>query len=331
MKLLLVASFFSLGALNATSIPSFSFTSESSLHVKENIIEKAYLQHIEGYFKTSDNYQIYYNIAKVNNEKGSIVISSGRTEASIKYKELIYDLNKNGYSVYIMDHRGQGFSDREYTKDSQLGYISDFNHYVEDLKTFVDGYVKVDKPKKLFLLGHSMGGAIASLYIEKYVDDFEAIAMTSPMHSANMITPLLNPLVCKIFEQESMKNTRYVFGQSSYDENDNSFKINILTHSEIRYERMFQAYNKYPKAKLGGASPQWVKEACVYSKQSIDNAKAIKKDILLLSAEEDKIVDISAQKEFCENIGSKCTFISIKGSFHEMLIEKDSRLLLKPQ
>ena len=324
MKLLSIAFFLSLNLLYASSTQHYNFTTESSLHVQDKIIEKAYFGYKKGFFKTSDKYKIYYVIAKVKNEKASIVISSGRTEAAIKYKELIYDLNQNGYSVYIMDHRGQGFSDREYTQDTQLGYISDFNHYIEDLKTFVELHVKIDKPRELFLLAHSMGGAIASLYIEKYVNDFDAIAMTSPMHSVNMITPLLNPLICKVFEHENMEKIRYVFGQSSYDKSDKSFKKNILTHSEIRYERMINAYEKYPKAKLGGVSPQWVKEACIYSKQSIDNAKRIKKDILLLSAEEDKIVDISAQKEFCENVGSNCTFIPIKESYHEILIEKDS-------
>ena len=34
-------------------------------------------------------------------ERGAIVISSGRTEGMIKYQELIYDLSRQGYSVYI--------------------------------------------------------------------------------------------------------------------------------------------------------------------------------------------------------------------------------------
>ena len=46
-------------------------------------------------------------------EKGAIVLVSGRTESMLKYKEVAYDLFRNGWSVYIHDHRGQGLSDRE--------------------------------------------------------------------------------------------------------------------------------------------------------------------------------------------------------------------------
>src|SRR4051812_44355355 len=42
----------------------------------------------------------------------AIVISTGRTESFIKYKELIWDLWQLGYSVFIHDHRGQGLSSR---------------------------------------------------------------------------------------------------------------------------------------------------------------------------------------------------------------------------
>ncbi len=69
------------------------------------------------------------------------MISSGRTEAAIKYKELILDLYKNGYSVYIHDHRGQGQSGRM-TEDPQMGYIENFQYYIDDMKYFHDAYVK---------------------------------------------------------------------------------------------------------------------------------------------------------------------------------------------
>jgi len=67
----------------------------------------------DGTFIGKEDVKIYYKIFKQeSNEKAAIVISTGRTEAAIKYKELIYDLYNNGYSIYIHDHRGQGLSGR---------------------------------------------------------------------------------------------------------------------------------------------------------------------------------------------------------------------------
>ena len=86
------------------------------------------------------------------------------------------------YSVYILDHRGQGFSGRM-VEDTQIGHVEKFNDYVTDLNTFV---LDVAKPanagQNLFLVAHSMGGCIGSLYIETYTDDIDATILCSPMH-----------------------------------------------------------------------------------------------------------------------------------------------------
>ncbi len=71
-----------------------------------------------------------------------------------------------------------------------LGYVENFDYFVDDLKTFVE---KEAKPanERLFLLAHSMGGAIASLYLEKFNADFSAAALSSPMHQPDL-SPIPN-------------------------------------------------------------------------------------------------------------------------------------------
>src|ERR1051325_4151869 len=43
-------------------------------------------------------------LVPTSQERGAIVISSGRTESMLIYRELIGDLTARGYSVYIHDH-----------------------------------------------------------------------------------------------------------------------------------------------------------------------------------------------------------------------------------
>jgi len=63
-------------------------------------------------FSGVDNIRIAsMSFQRPGSDKG-IVISNGRTESFIKYKEVVYDLWHAGYSVYVFDHRGQGFSGR---------------------------------------------------------------------------------------------------------------------------------------------------------------------------------------------------------------------------
>ena len=68
-----------------------------------------------GEFVGKDNIDVHYAWCIPENPKSTVVISSGRIESYLKYKELIFDLYQNGFAVFILDHRGQGLSDRAAT------------------------------------------------------------------------------------------------------------------------------------------------------------------------------------------------------------------------
>src|SRR5690606_41512347 len=50
----------------------------------------------------------YYKTDHRNSK--TFVIVPGRTESSIKYAELLYDLRHQGFDIFIIDHQGQGCS-----------------------------------------------------------------------------------------------------------------------------------------------------------------------------------------------------------------------------
>jgi len=300
---------------------NYKLTSQTELKANYfTIISPYYYAKKIQYFKSFDGLNIAYKIFEVKDAKASIVISSGRTEGMLKYQELIYDLNQNGYSVYIYDHRGQGNSDR-LLEDTQIGHIVKFENYVLDMHQFVTNIVK--KNKKLILLGHSMGGAIASLYAEKYPYDFDALVLSSPMHQPDIIAPSISSFVCNLIEIRDSNVDRYIVGGNSYDDHDRVFEKNILTHSKIRYEISKIAFEIEPKAKIGAPSLRWVQEACLGSAKSVQNANKIRIPTLLIHAQNDKVVNAKPQKEFCENAGVYCRGIQIDDAYHELLVEED--------
>ncbi|MBT4882816.1 MAG: alpha/beta fold hydrolase, partial [Glaciecola sp.] len=96
-------------------------------------------------------------------KRQTLVISSGRVESYVKYKEVIFDLYHAGFDIFIMDHRGQGLSQRS-SPNPMHGYIDDFQQYVDDLLCFVDEVVYQYCAQPL-LLCHSMGSTIGALAI----------------------------------------------------------------------------------------------------------------------------------------------------------------------
>jgi lysophospholipase len=308
------------------------FASEKSLYdykiTTEQQLKKEYIRVISPYFykhklhffTSVDNIKIAYKIFKVSHALGAIVIVNGRTEGMIKYQELIYDLNRNGYDVYILDHRGQGYSGR-LVADAQMGYVDNFFNYVDDLKFFVSNFVP--KAKKRILLAHSMGGAIASLYVEHYKHDFDALILSSPMAEPNVLTPGMTPLICQELQKRKKNLKSYLMGTKSYDVLKYQFDENDLTHSKVRFEIMKKAYAKEPETRIGGASRKWLQEACKWSSISIKNAYKIEIPILLFQAQKDTAVTAKGEDAFCKKAAPFCKKIVVPGAYHELFIEKD--------
>ncbi len=267
--------------------------------------------------------------------KEGIVVSSGYGESFIKYREVVYDLWQAGYQVYILDHRGQGLSERliKTNKMQQtdpqvvkrvhdLGYVENFGDFVDDLKTFVE---KEAKPanERLFLLAHSMGGAIASLYLERFNADFVAAALSAPMHQPDL-SPIPNN-ACWLLRLGSRES--YVWGRGPYVSREFDADRD-LTGSRIRYEILKRGeLDRHPQAQLGGPSFKWAYEGCLASARSVRDAGLIAVDVLLFQADDDRVVKAYGQQKFCDTMNTtrlgSCHLRVISGARHELLIETD--------
>ena len=299
----------------------YALTTETQLENKNYAkkIDDFYNKGKDGFFNGKENIQIYYKIfEQKQNEKGAIVISSGRTEAAVKYKELIYDLYRLGYSVYINDHRGQGLSGRM-TKEHDLGYIDNFQYYIDDLETFYDNFVNIKQHKNIYLLAHSMGGAIGITYLEQNPEDFVAAAFSSPM----LGLPAPSCSAVKILKG---KKPEYAMGQTPYMDDSIRFEDNHLTYSKIRYKRILQAFNQTTEARLGGASYHWVYRSCKQFKYIFKNTEKIQTPLILFSAEDESVVATSAHSKFIKKLqkeGKNAQGFIVKNAMHELFIEQD--------
>ncbi len=266
---------------------------------------------------------VHYAWCAPDNAKATIVISSGRIESYLKYKELIFDFFNNGYAIFILDHRGQGLSDRM-TKDRHHGYVAHFDDYVEDLLTFVDTVVTPNQQGERYLVCHSMGGAIGALTLLRKPNLFSKAVLAAPMFG---IKPVLPDWLASSLLQVGLgvnrlrrKDSGYFFGQTGYV--SLPFALNKLTHSQSRY-RLFRAlYDEEKVLQLGGVTTEWL-SAAKYAMDLIrDNAQHISSPMLVLSADRDHIIDNKRQREVVAKIPN-VTLEVINDAYHELFIERD--------
>jgi lysophospholipase len=354
-------------ALEAATPKSYRLHTEAELSewpawadIEAAALEQAKLT--RGSFTGAGGTKLHYRLYTHRTEsRGGVVISSGRTEGLALYQETILDLVRNGYSVYIHDHRGQGFSQRLLTADTTIGYIEEFDDYVRDLASFIDGPVRAARAKAdtpLFLLAHSMGGTIAALYLESVHDHRIA--------AAALITPMMEPWVASgpnpgmatrlvdAYCEDNAERYRGPIGRflaeryadgAPFDEQYAALRKlpagtpNDLTHSAERFTRHWVARDQArckgadcgsEHAKVGGVSFRWLNQACMATQQARGKAAAsITRPVLLLQGENDNAVKPGAQKEFCQNLNDAkgsgyCVGRMVAQAQHSILIEADA-------
>jgi len=321
-------------------MPDKSITFSQELHFKEHhqdVVEKwwknVYLDTFTGVNGVTINYA--YSNREHNNR--DLVISPGRCESFLKYKELCYDFSQQGYNIYILDHRGQGLSQRMLA-NKHKGYVQQFDHYAEDLHTFIHTIVSLKgnfppNENPPYLLAHSMGGAIALRMLELYPGVVKAALLSSPMLAINSghIPSWLAKLLIKsgqIINRFIDKEPWYFLGQKDYQAP--LYSDNNLTKSAVRYQHFIDVYKSQPEIQLGGVTIHWLNEAINVKSAIFKQIEAVRTPIRILQAGSDTIVDNNAQTEFCKKLhalnSQYCPDkkpIIIADAQHELFFEQD--------
>lgn len=278
----------------------------------------------QAYYPAWDNTQLYWCAMTSPQHTKAIVVVNGRLESVWKYQELFYDLFQQGYDVYSFDHRGQGLSDR-LLKDKEIGHVDTFDDYVRDLAALVSHF-QLQRYAQRYLLAHSMGGAIATRYLQTHADHaFDAVVLSAPMFGIQMpwqLRAIAEPLSRMLTYR--YRTPHYAPGYGPYYAKP--FAINPLTHSEVRYRWFRELYEQKPALKLGGPSTRWVWQGLKATRQCLQDTRQLTIPTLLLQAECDTIVSNASQTRFITQLAQTNTNSRIQlihGAKHELLFESD--------
>ena len=317
----------------ATANP-LNLTTEEQLESRyDNEIRAFWQQGLFSSFAGIDGIKIRYaQFSRVTNQQ-CLVIVPGRSEGYLKYQELAYDLSQLGFDIYIIDHRGQGLSERMLA-DQHKGYVSQFDDYSADLNTFVNEVVSNECQKDIFLLAHSMGGAISARYLQLYPGKIKAAVLASPMiaiNSGGIPTWLASAIIntgdglATLFGQDSW----YFLGQGKFEQTP--FEDNQLMQSETRYKIFTDLYKQQADLQLGGVTYRWLSQALAANENLFADIAKLNTPVQVLQAGDDTVVDNQAQFDFCaelnQSFGGSCPggkpFV-VAGARHEIFFETDA-------
>lgn len=303
----------------------FALMSEAELATNANLLQEFWQQQVTtGSATTKDGTALYYAYYRPPHARATVVIVTGRTEAIAKYQELFYEFGRLGYAVLGYDHRGQGQSAR-LLSDTQIGHVEQFDDYVEDLHVILTQLNPL-LPQDKVLLAHSMGGAVASVYLAKHPKVFKAAALSAPMNAPNTELVFTAKDGCYLQQVLGWTCPDCYAGFASSPYENTAFASNIYSHSEVRYQRFRTLFQQQPQLQLGGPSWQWLGQACEVAENMPDIAANIKVPVKILQAGADVAVRPEAQELFCKNLGTYCAgsaVFRVDGARHEILFEAD--------
>jgi alpha-beta hydrolase superfamily lysophospholipase len=109
-----------------------------------------------------------------------VVVVHGLKDHSENYRALAARLVEQGFAVHAFDLRGHGRS------EGLRVWTDSFDDYLGDLEIFM-GKVRAEEPgRPALLFGHSMGGAIATLYTITRHPDLKGLALSGAALEADV-------------------------------------------------------------------------------------------------------------------------------------------------
>ena len=278
-------------------------------------------------FKNRFNDVLFGTSWEIESPKAIVVIVTGMAEHSRRYDDFAKFLNSNNYSVYCIDHYGQGVG-----KNGELGNPGRdyFFKMQETIKEFVLKK-KADTGLKVYLFAHSMGSFVTQGFIEKYSRVIDKVVLCG----TNGPNPLVKfgYLYTKIFINSYNYNKTAGFIHSlSIGAYEKSVKERRSNNDWISYN--IENVDRYDKDEFSGYRPTngFYKEFMkgLVSIQKKKNVASISQNlpILIIGGSDDAVGNFGKGLEKLASLYKRYNLnvklIIYENMRHEILNEKDN-------
>ena len=120
--------------------------------------------------------RLFHRHWPVDDPRAVVVIAHGYAEHSGRYRHVAAALVAGGFDTWAPDHRGHGNSE-----GAERANIESVDLAVADLDVMVDLAAAAAHGAPVFVLGHSMGGLIATAYAEAHQPKLTGLALSGPL------------------------------------------------------------------------------------------------------------------------------------------------------
>ena len=234
-----------------------------------------------------------------------VVIVPGFNSHGGQYLWVAEQFAARNLAVYALDLRGRGRSDGE------RFYVEKVEDYVDDVASFVN-IAKAENPNlPIYVLGHSAGGVVSSVYALGHQNE-------------------INGLICESFAYELPVPDlvlSFLKGLSHVTPHTHVFSLNNRDFS--RDSSVVESMNNDPLIK-GESQPAQTAAAMIRADERLKKGfPTITLPLLILHGTEDKVTKPSGSQHFYEQAGSRDKTLKLyEGHFHDLLNDIDKEVVI---
>ena len=251
----------------------------------------------------SDKTNIHKTEWLVAEANAHLLLVHGYAEHSGRYDHFAKFLNTKEISVTSFDQRGYGKS------DGLKGYIDRFSTYISDLEE-IRAHIKAP----VFLMGHSMGGLIATQYIQSHNDNqIKGLISSSSLLE---IDPKLSPLL-----QALAPILGFLFPKLQTEKLDKTY----ITRDPKELEK----YMNDPLMYLGGTRARTGAEMLKAIQEARLGFNKINLPLLALHGDADRLTMPGGTKKLHADASSADKTLKIYPElYHELLNEPEKEMIM---
>ena len=266
------------------------------------------MKHNENHFMNHLDQKIFFQSWLPEEDPvAAILIIHGLGEHSGRYMNVVNHFVPLGYAVYALDHPGHGKS------EGTRVYIDQFDDFIQTVEILFYKIQKEQSGKKIVVLGHSMGGLIATHFIGKYQGQIAAGVLSGPAVKIPDNTPGIVVAMGKILSKLLPK----------------AGVIDLDVEGISRDPKVVEAYQKDPLVNHGKTTARLGAELLSAMEKVPEIAANIKIPIIILQGSADRLVNPKGAQMLYDLIPHDDKVLKIfDGYYHEVFNEPEHKQVL---
>ncbi|MFM0378623.1 lysophospholipase [Paraburkholderia strydomiana] len=264
----------------------------------------------------ADNVELpLYRWPVIGTPRATVALIHGLAEHAGRYRALATRLNAAGVELMAIDLRGHGRA------PGKRAYVDRFDDYLLDAQALLDAAFQARPHAPLFLMGHSMGGAVAALYATERLgparDDLgtrlSGLILSSPALAPGRDVPRwmlkLSQVISRVWP------------------NFPAMKIDAALLSRV--PAVVDANRNDPLVHHGPIPARTGAELLLAMARIEAGRAALRLPLLVYHGTADKLTEPEGSRDFSEHAGSPDKTLRLyEGSFHETMNDLDGERVM---